>query len=675
MKMRIRDPKVALALAFALLGAAASAQEAKYSLEEVVVTATRTPNAVADVPAAVEVITPDELDRAQARDVSHLLEEVAGVQVQRYGAVGQQSGVRLRGLSSERVLVLVDGRPLNVPNLGMADLSGISASAVQRIEIVRGPGSALYGANALGGVVNILTGRPPAGRSASLRGTYGAWDTSMGGLQAGWRGPKLGSLLTLDAQDTDGERDNSEYALRGGQIQLDVPFGSTMLELDIGGTDKEAGRPGPRPSGIDTLRSADQVAFGNSSVSSLRDRAEAQEWHARLAVAVGNLRINSYHNDQTSMFERHTTYPTPETREDNDHQLDYSGLEVQWDWEALEGASMLTVGGFLGRDKFAVNRSTADTAADTAAQEEWDASRTSHALFLQETFHLGPGVGSIGIRWDDYDDFGSRVSPRLGALWHVSEEYSLWTGWGMAFRAPTLNALNWPDDGTATGNPSLKPEESWSAEIGARVQLRRASVSVTAFHQEVTDLIAWAPVGPESPIPFFGPKWTPDNLNKKKTSGVELGIESRLGEHMSLSWGSSLLHSRQTTKDLVDDMAKTFASSTRDAIFVPRHEHELGLHLDSVAGFGLQGQMRYVAGVPNYYSDYSAWPTISYNEKELAGHMVVNLRVNRSWKPVEVYLAAENLFDEQYATQFGQYNDRDYPAAGRCVTLGAILSY
>jgi len=138
-------------------GIAAENTEQLFNLDEIVVIASKFPEKLLDSVASVEVITEEEIEMAQANNLADILSSVSGLEISDYGNVGGIKAISIRGSSPEQVLVMIDGRPANDPQTGKIDLGLIPASIIEKVEIYRGPASAIYGANALGGVVNIIT--------------------------------------------------------------------------------------------------------------------------------------------------------------------------------------------------------------------------------------------------------------------------------------------------------------------------------------------------------------------------------------------------------------------------------------------------------------------------------------------------------------------------------------
>ena len=160
-------------------GLASGNENQIFSLDEIVVIASKYPERLLDSVASVEVITEEEIEAAQAENLADILSAVSGLEINDYGNAGGLKAISIRGSSPEQVLVMLDGRPMNNPQTGKIDLGQIPANIIEKIEIYRGPASAIYGANALGGVVNIITKKGKGDSKGAVNvnvGTYGAQD-------------------------------------------------------------------------------------------------------------------------------------------------------------------------------------------------------------------------------------------------------------------------------------------------------------------------------------------------------------------------------------------------------------------------------------------------------------------------------------------------------------------
>jgi outer membrane cobalamin receptor len=210
---------VSLVAAFAFLLASATPDSSVLTLDEVVVIADRVPHQVQDVSASVSVVTAAELERSLARTVTSALEALPGVFVQRTGQFGR-TDIDIRGIGDRgcRVAVLVDGRPEKMSLYGCTVTHALPMSTVERIEVVRGPQSVLYGSDAIGGVINIITRRAELPLEYSVDADYGSFNTLHGNLSVGTRQKAFHALFTADKAMSDGHLPNSQY--NGNDLSL-----------------------------------------------------------------------------------------------------------------------------------------------------------------------------------------------------------------------------------------------------------------------------------------------------------------------------------------------------------------------------------------------------------------------------------------------------------------------
>ncbi|HDZ62138.1 MAG TPA: hypothetical protein ENH40_03205, partial [Nitrospirae bacterium] len=239
-------------------GAEEKSGEVHY-LDEVVTTATRIPHLLKYTPSSVTVITRDRIEAANPQDVADVLEDIAGLKIERYGSMGANSTVHIRGLYSSHVLVMVDGRPVNSPSTGSADLSWLSVDNIERIEVVRGPGSALYGANAVAGVINIITKSPPEEFTAKVTTSYGTWDTLITRLENGWKLGDFSYSVTANRKNSNGYRDNSAHESRDISAKLFYEFDKEVnLSLSGGHYHGRTENPGAKPAENFNMRTGSQ---------------------------------------------------------------------------------------------------------------------------------------------------------------------------------------------------------------------------------------------------------------------------------------------------------------------------------------------------------------------------------------------------------------------------------
>jgi outer membrane cobalamin receptor len=255
-----------------------------YDLDTVVVTATRYPSALKDIAQAVLILDRSDIETRKPASLAEALRDRAGIDIRDYGVTGSFAGINLRGVPSTAVIVMVDGQPINSILSGAADLSSIDIDEVERIEIIRGPASSLYGANALGGVVNVITRnryekfayRGKTDVAASVRPKFNSANNFYldAGSPFGNMSIGMGGGLTA----TDGFRSNSR--MTGYHVKSTAGFFSFPFEISAEARYnlKDYGVPGPEPR-VDSLNAV--PVFGDSSATSLRDHEKDRNFSGR----------------------------------------------------------------------------------------------------------------------------------------------------------------------------------------------------------------------------------------------------------------------------------------------------------------------------------------------------------------------------------------------------------
>ncbi len=417
-----------------------------FELPEIVVPGKR-PQPITSTPASVSVITRDELDKLAVRTVADALRLLPELMVRSFGGLGSLSQPSIRGSTPTQVLVLLDGVPLNQLTVGYADLSTISIDAVERIEVLRGPFSALYGSGALGGVINIVTVRPSRGRTLAR---IGGFDERSLYVAAGSTGPAPW-LIGVTADSTGGHRLNSDYT---GVTAIGKVSFSPKLRSLIHYYQSEFGVAGPitRPTPNDRQskrRTILQVEWGREDKAGMTGRV--------------------YYRGELLRF----TTPTSSSN----FYSTVTGAEVQHLWQ-LDAGRLLTGGIELQRQSLDASVSGSLIVGDDvlgAAYLEYDAALSARLL------------ASLGLRLDAHSTYGSTLNPRAGIVYQVSDETRVRASIGRTFRGPTFLDLFFP----GFGNPDLRPEVAWGAEVGIERQVGRALLTATAFGTEATDLITF----------------------------------------------------------------------------------------------------------------------------------------------------------------------------------------
>ena len=634
-------------------------------MEEVVVTGTRTPEAIKNVPNAVVVIGSQEMAASSAKNVGELLRETSSVDVTGYGSLGSAQSASIRGSSASQVLVMIDGRPINSITYGSADLSEIPLDHVERIEIVKGPTSHLYGANAMGGVINVITKKPPAQPSFKAGISYGSFNTRTVQAEHGQTLGRFGYVLTAGYKSSDGHRDNSKYEGNDFSSKLTYQL-LDRLSLSLLTTAHQAGLgvPGPKPA------AGSSPTFGNSQVTSLFDHQDDHLFNNTLQLQWEPLdslqvRWQTYQDFRELLYRQRYQgfFSAVEDRSTYRANIYGSSLDARW---AFHKDHKLTIGTDIRKEVLEGEEKLTDLSTSEMTTTRWRPDNTLWGLFAQEHWQPLSWLRLIvGGRYDNTSRYGSEFSPDLGLIFSPMDRTHIKLHYGRAFRPPTFNDLFWP----GWGNAQLSPEKGTSYEINFEHALKEKKMVFTAglFRWEVKDKIQW--------VPDANGNWQPQNVNEQNTWGGEAGIQWNPLKELTVSLGYTYLDSKQKNRELKNALTNSTETVERWAMAVPQHQARL------VVGYraGWKTHFYLIAKVLGdrqiYYDDYSAYPSVSKLEKKVEAYYTLDLKVTHPFgKHWEGFLSLLNLTDQSYMEQAGtSYTDQGYPAPGRSIMAG--LSY
>lgn len=475
--------RAAAVLAASLVATAASADEASY---QTVVTGTRSEEPTADAPIATEVIDRDELVSSGAHDVAEALAAHPGVRVER-GLAGQV--VSLQGLDPEYTLVLVDGERVIGRVGGGLDLSRLPVTDVERIEIVKGPASALYGSDAIGGVVNIVTRRAKravAAEASTSYGSFGTLDSSARasggtgpwrlGASAGWQ---RGDGFDLDPGTV--STTASAYDAYHAALELGLRPGATSWRADasVRWLERDQQRVDGSPTG---------AIFDRRNLTETLDATLQPEWKPSLPTRLrASVHFGSF-RDQFVSDQRGSD--ALDQYQDTREQL----LESSAQFDALAGDHLVSVGtdGMFERLR-------------TPRLRDGEGRRTRGAVFVQDEWTVVHALKLVlvpALRADEDSRFGAHVTPRLALRWDPADAVVLRASVGYGYRAPDFKELYLffenPGVGyVVEGNPELRPETSRSVTLGAEWKpANEVWLSASAFRHALDDLILTSLVDP-----------------------------------------------------------------------------------------------------------------------------------------------------------------------------------
>jgi vitamin B12 transporter len=579
-----------LAASSVVLAAAFPCAFAQVPLPDVVVSASRLEQRVQDALPATTLITRADIQRAQTPDLPTLLRQVAGVEIAQNGGPGTVAGAFIRGAESRHTLVLIDGVAVNNLNFGTAALEHLPLADVERIEIVRGNVSSLYGSAALGGVIQIFTrqaGDTPQVEATAQAGSRHLAQASVSGaarlasgtrLQASVESLHDGGFNAIKQEErpkTNPDRDGySRRAASFGLVQ-ELAGGNTLgLRLrDAHGTTRHDSQFGP-------ATQADESQF--------RERGAVLDARFKLA---SSLRLNAALTSASDKLDAQVTaFPFFVNSLAHGGQL---GLE----WQAAPG-QQVTAGLESTRQRLE---------SDTVYRK---ASRTQDSARLGYAADVGPHQLQLNLRQDHYSDFGSASTWLAGYGFRVTEAWRLNVMASTGFNAPTFNDLYFPFG----GNPALRPEHLKSIELGAQYAAHGQVWRATLFNNRFTDLIA------------NDSDFNRINIDRARNRGIELSYTGRVAD--------TDIRADLTNQDPID-----LATHTRLA----RRAATLA-HLSATRELGawqLGGSLRYSGTRPD-------------GARTLGSYAALDLTASYALSPeVKLFGRVENLFDRDYETAYG----------------------
>lgn len=443
----------------------------------VIVSATRTAQIADEALAPVIVITRDEIERTQAKDVADLLRFHAGLDIGRNGGPGQPTSLFLRGTDSNHTLVLIDGVRMNPGTIGGAAINNLNPALIERIEIVKGPRSALYGSDAIGGVINIITRDAPEG--GRLEATVGAGSFGTRELAGAASYRDSDRRLGVDAArlDSDGYAPRTDSDIESGYDNTNVKvFAGTR----VGAVDAE----------LSHFQSAGKVEYLDFFLTPI-------DQNYKNAVTALNLRA-----EPVSGWASHLQLGRAIDEIDQNQSDDYAHTErTTLDWQndiQLGAAQLLTAGILLSQE---------DVRA-LSFGSLFDETTDVNAVYMQDAIEAGRHRWLFAVRHTDHETFGGNTTWDMEYGFSLSDATRLTAAAGTAFRAP---------DGTDRfgfgGNPDLDPEEARNLELGLHHALTpRQTMTLSAFQNDIEDLIEFD----------FGTSQT-INVGEARIRGVEAG--------------------------------------------------------------------------------------------------------------------------------------------------------
>jgi vitamin B12 transporter len=512
----------------------AGAQSPEPTLPPIFVTSTRTETPLDQVTTSATVVTAQDILTKHAETVLEALRDVPGLDVVQTGSRGAGTTISIRGSESDHVLVLIDGVEVNSTTAGAFNFAHLTTDNIERIEILRGAGGTLYGSQAIGGVINIITkkGQGPLRLGLSAEGGNG-W-TNRQTLSLNGSVGKLGYTFSAARLESDGFRSvNDDYRNLATSGRLDYKFTDDtnlkgifrFIKTDLGLFNSNNFVPGARDP---NSREATSQYLGKLEW----EQRIMKEWDYRVSGSI--FKENVKDTDDPDPLTDCESFGFPcDSRTRSRFRPQISSAEFQTNYRLGEW-STTTFGAEFKRRK----ASTSSSFDGVPAGETNKAIRNMGYYVQEQIKLLGDRLIVIpGVRLDDHQTFGSEWSPSISSSYLFRETGTrLKAGYAEGFKAPTLNELFFPPGFgcAAFGNPGLGPEKSWELNAGVEQTIfsDRVKLAATAFHREVSDLIGTGPT-PDPTDPAFCVR--AENLGKARFDGVEWLMEVKVFSFLSVS--------------------------------------------------------------------------------------------------------------------------------------------
>lgn len=602
---------IAAVLAFSAYAQAANIPSA--TLETIVVTATRSEEKLEDVPARISIIDESLIEQSPIASFPHLLMSDASINMVQLGGYGQQASFFLRGTESDHTLVLRDGVRLNNDASGLAPNNFIDTTDIKQIEVLKGPASVLYGTNAIGGVVQIISKTPEKnvtfisaeiGENQTYKSIVGA-DLADHGFYAQVRGQRL---------ETDGtaihEHENAA-ASSFDQKGVSAKFGY------------EAARFG---TSLDYSENQGNAQYEQYSWSSMQYEHKSQDFKNQIAT----LKSRFSPTDQLTLNARVSYFKDELEQLKSFERTDYESTEYELTTKQQMSAAQNIIAGITHRQ---LETSTLKTA------ESFHQDLNSTGYYLQHQYQTDKLKTQAGIRLEDHEKYGQHTVGQLAARYFFTPLFSSYTNVGTAFKAPTMNDLYYGDYAT----PGLKPEESQSYEMGIDLQLTpQLKSSLSLYRTEIDNLIDSDPNN----------NWKFANIEAATIQGAEIYV----------NWANDALFAKAGYSYNQAKNDKTGLDLSR------RPRQKLALS----AGWADEHYGLSTTLTANSHSDSS-----NYDDDVIPGHAQIDFNsYYQPNGQLRFFANIQNVGDVQYKTaSAGNYDGKFYLNGGRLASVGLTVKY
>ncbi len=598
-----------------VLAAGTAFAEDGFELEKIVVTPSKYEQFSNESGRKVNVISRTQLNQNHYAGISETLEEIPSVNIRDYGSLGNQKTIQMRGATASQVLVMMDGRPVNNPRSGDINLDTLPLENVERAEVMRGPGSSLYGSSAMGGVVNIITRKPTKDKpKTELSTSFGTYKTYAETLMHTARIGKLGYLVSMDYQGTESHRDHNEYDARNF---------SDKLEYEISDSNKITLNSGFHKSKLETPGTASAPDINDYQIQRQNFIDFTYDFNT-LGDVDGALKL--YQN-----YDRLEFIETPLPLDKTTHTTKSRGFDLQFNREIFDFYHLLCGFNYVGNS----NDST------SSAKHEYNV----RAWYMENRFKVLEKMHfNFGARIDDYSNFGSEINPSFGLSYDFDTSMNMHALIARTFRAPTFNDLYWPlrvysSTYSEEGNSNLSPEKGVTGEIGIEKKFNKLlKIGFTYFRSGYDNLIKWQRDA--------NGKYMPQNINSAVIDGIEQELKITPIDSLDIDIGYTFMRAKDAKID-------------KYLAYQPKHKINFAINYQAPRGlkFTFRGEF-----IDRRFDNAS-------NSLYAKRYYVLGADISRKIKNTTVFVSLNNLLDKKYEAV------RGYSMPGFSFTSGLKVEF
>jgi outer membrane receptor for ferrienterochelin and colicins len=589
--------------ALVLFALPVGAQEEVLELDEVVVTASRYEESIMDTPVSIEVISQEEIEESNANNLADLLQFAGSVHIKDNGGLYAKKDVLIRGFRGDQVLILIDGQPYNNPNDGEVKLQQIPIELIKRVEVLKSPSSAIYGPNAMGGVINIITKDAKDISKTTLNLGLGSYNTKQLGISSSFTGDKSSFVFIYDDLYSDGHRENSKIDREDFFAKYKYLLSETTdIKVAFKYNDSYIEYPGT-------------TIFQSNGIMDDIDRNINFVLNQNFEEKDRQISLFNNNRDLYAITYGFTDYIT-------DTNINSYGLSYQENLYLKNHT--VSYGLDLTKNEVEAKINYFDYGIFAYTEDNYNKDNLNKAVFIQDKYNYNEkNIFSYGLRYDDHDEYGSELSPKFGYIYKINDNLNFNFAASQSFRAPSFYELY----GTY-GNLDLKPEKTDSFDLGFKYFDDVCSREISIFKRDVKDLIVTDYVNEI-------------NLNEESAdiTGFEISSNRTFNNKFEFGFNYTYLKAEDVNGEQLIDM--------------PNHEMSLNLHyLLENARISLfnryVGERRDVLNVP------------PYDAPESSSFFVSDFKVTSNLTAdTEISVEINNLFDREYEVV------NDYPMPGR----------